>query len=71
MAVDHTRALPVESARLDHLSKRFFSGGPEHLDEKERRELVVIAMLGELVEEQQRTNFFLQEAYEIYNGRFR
>lgn len=73
MSVDHKRPLPVSRERLDHLTflhvNRFkyfneLTGG-------ERREILMIAMLGELIEQQQQTAFYLGEAYDIYNHRFR
>lgn len=71
MAIDHKRPLPVPPERLAHLAPMLFGRSYAHLGWTERRELFKLAMQAEQVEEQRQTNFYLEEAYQIYNGRFR
>lgn len=73
MAINHERPLPVSRERLDHLALLHVSGFKkfDDLPGGERREILMIAMLGELIEQQQQTAFYLGEAYDIYNQRFR
>lgn len=71
MAVDHTRRLPFEPERLAHLSSLYFNVPVDRLSPKDLRELVSLALLAEQVEQTRQVAFFLQEAYDIYNNRFR
>lgn len=71
MAVDHTRALPVAPERLEALAPSLFGKPYAALGWTERRELYAVALAGEQVEWSQQVAFFLQEAHDIYNGRFR
>lgn len=41
------------------------------IDGYQRMEILKLTMQAEQVEQAQLTNFFLQEAYDIYNARFR
>jgi hypothetical protein len=71
MAVDHTRAMPIAPERLEHISQMVFDKSFSEIDGYQRMEILKITMQAEQLEEANRTNFFLQEAYEIYNARFR
>ena len=72
MAVDHKRPLPVPRERLDALTDMHTAHSNfDHLGWQERREILQLALSERLVEEQERISFFLGEAYEIYNARFR
>jgi hypothetical protein len=71
MAVDHNRPLPVSPERLKAVAAMLFPDRIWHGDDRYCPEVYQIALLGEQVEQQQQTNFYLFEAYEIYNGRFR
>lgn len=71
MAVDHTRPLPVAPERLEHLAQFLFGMEYRLLNYEQHRKLYSIALQAEQVEWQQQTAFFLQEAYDIYNARFR
>lgn len=71
MAADHTRPLPVAPERLDHLSWLIHDRAFTTLSAEQLIEIMKLALQGELIEQQQQTNFFLQEAYDIYNARFR
>lgn len=69
--------IPME--KLDYLASNYATDEMgkceadtfEQLDSKTQRELITIALLAEQVAEQKQTNFFLSEAYDIYNARFR
>lgn len=71
MAVDHTRRLPVEPERLEYLSDKLYGCQPTALSKAKLRELYQIAMQAEQLEVSRNIEFFLSEAYEIYNQRFR
>ena len=72
MSVDHTRPLPVAPERLDHLASEYCHGASfSELPPVMSIPLLQLAIQAELLEQQQQTNFFLQEAYDIYNARFR
>lgn len=75
MAVDHERALPVSEERLDCLAGRYGDDDNlpafKDLSAKEQREIITIALMEAQLEEQRNLSFFLGEAYEIYNARFR
>jgi hypothetical protein len=71
MAVDHTRALPVAPERLEHICQMVFDKGFAEIDGYQRMEILKLTMQAEQVEQAQQTNFYLFEAYEIYNNRFR
>lgn len=72
MSVDHTRPLPVAIERLDFLAGQYCHGATfNSLPPIMSVPLLQLALLGEQVEQAQLTNFFLQEAYDIYNARFR
>lgn len=70
MAVDHERPLPVAPERLAAVAKMLHphSPWPQHAL---MEEVYTIALLGEQIEATQQVAFFLQEAYDIYNNRFR
>ena len=69
MAVDHERPFPVAEERLKFIAKELFPSFA--FTPALRVKVLKIALLAEQVEQAERTNFFLQEAYEIYNARFR
>lgn len=69
--IDHTRFLPVPIERLQFLSQELYRVDVADLSRSERATVVQIALQEAMVDEQRRTNFFLLEAYEIYNARFR
>lgn len=75
MAVDHERELPVPAERLDFLAGRYGDGDDiptfKELTPKEQREILTIALAEAQLEEQRNLSFFLGEAYDIYNARFR
>jgi hypothetical protein len=71
MAVDHNRPLPVSPERLKAVAAMLFPDRIWHGDDRYCPEVYQIALLGEQVEWQQQTAFFLSEAYDIYNARFR
>lgn len=71
MPVDHTRALPIAPERLEHLSQLLHDQPFMELDVPSKEMVLMIALQAEQVEWQQQTAFFLQEAYDIYNARFR
>lgn len=71
MAVDHTRPLPIVQERLEHIAQTVFELGFTQIDGYQRMEILKIAMQAEQIEQTQQTNFFLSEAYDIYNARFR
>lgn len=70
MGVDHNRPLPVAPERLAAVAKMLH---PNALwpQQSIAAEVYTVALLGEQVEHTERVAFFLQEAYEIYNARFR
>lgn len=72
MAVDHNRPVPVPIERLDYFThlltdQEYF----QNLTVPERAEVLKVALAAEQVEWTQQVAFFLSEAYEIYNARFR
>lgn len=72
MAVDHNRAVPVPIERLDYFThllteQEYF----QNLTVGERAEVLKVALASEQVEHLANLNFFLSEAYDIYNQRFR
>ncbi|QHB80497.1 hypothetical protein P6F35_gp64 [Sphingomonas phage vB_StuS_MMDA13] len=73
MAVDHNRPLPIAPERLDYFTNllhpncEFFQNVPI----EERASIVQAALMSEQVEHLANLNFFLSEAYDIYNARFR
>lgn len=71
MAIDHTRPLPIAQERLEHIAQTVFGTGFAEIDGYQRMEILKLGMQAEQVEQAQQTNFYLFEAYEIYNGRFR
>lgn len=71
MSVDHNRPLPVAKERLDHISQTVFGIGFAEIDGYQRMEILKLTMQAEQIEQAQQTNFFLSEAYDIYNARFR
>ena len=71
MAVDHTRALPVAPERLEHLAQIFYDMPLRELNGAQLLETVKVALQAEQVEHTQNVAFFLSEAYDIYNARFR
>lgn len=71
MAVDHTRPLPIAQERLEHIAQTVFGMGFADIDGYQRMEILKIGMQAEQIEQAQQTNFFLSEAYDIYNARFR
>lgn len=74
MSADHNRPVPVPPERLDYFARTYGSGQPDSfaaLDKGEQRTILQLALQAELVETQQATAFYLQEAYTIYNARFR
>lgn len=71
MAVDHTRALPVHPDRLEHMAQLIWDKPLMELPGRERIRVLEVALAAEQVEWSQQIAFFLGEAYEIYNQRFR
>lgn len=72
MAVDHKRPLPVAPERLDYLAAEYCHGSKfSELPPVMAVPLLQVALLGEQVEATNNVNFFLSEAYDIYNARFR
>mgnify|MGYP003607672144 CR=1 FL=1 len=71
MAIDHTRAMPIAPERLEHISQMVFDKGFAEIDGYQRMEILKITMQAEQLEQAQQTNFYLREAYDIYNARFR
>lgn len=72
MAVDHTRPLPVAPERLDFLAAEYCHGSKfSDLPPVMAIPLLQVALAGEQVEWNIQISFYLQEAYDIYNARFR
>jgi len=79
MAIDHKRDLPVSDERLNQLTIWYAADdqeahggrGFDDLEDKVKREIIQIALAEAQLEESQRISFFLSEAYDIYNARFR
>lgn len=71
MAVDHTRALPVHPDRLEHMAQLIWDKPLMELPGRERVRILEVALQAEQVEYLSDIRFFLNEAYDIYNARFR
>ena len=71
MAIDHNRPLPVPVERAKFIAQVFFLKELETLTHAELRECYSMALQAEQVEFLSDVRFFLQEAYDIYNARFR
>lgn len=72
MAVDHKRPLPVAPERLDYLAETYCHGAKfSELPPVMSIPLLQVALAGEQVEWSNQIAFYLGEAYEIYNARFR
>ena len=72
MAVDHKRPLPVAPERLDYLAAEYCHGSKfNELPPVMAIPLLQVALAGEQIEYLNNVAFFLQEAYDIYNARFR
>lgn len=72
MAVDHTRPLPVAPERLAWIAHQIYPGIlMPNMTPEQRATVYQIALQGEQIEYLNNVAFFLQEAYDIYNARFR
>lgn len=71
MSISHTRSLPVAPERVEHLSQLIYDRPFDKLHTLNKVKVLNLTLHGELVEAQKNTNFYLFEAYEIYNARFR
>ena len=72
MAVDHNRPLPVETARLNAISQMLWPRRNYVALSKEHQIAVLNIALQEVqIEATQQVEFYLREAYDIYNARFR
>lgn len=71
MAVDHTRPLPVSPERLEAVCREVYCIGMKETTEEQMANIYKLAMQGEQIEWLQQVSFFLSEAYDIYNARFR
>ncbi|MBS90835.1 MAG: hypothetical protein CMN64_23730 [Sphingobium sp.] len=63
--------MPVAPERLEHVCQMVFDKGFAEIDGYQRMEILKLTMQADQLEQAQLTNFFLQEAYDIYNARFR
>ena len=73
MSIDHRRDLPIDPERLDYFTDLLHRNYSKyfHLPLEDRPPILMAALLAEQVEWQKQMTFFLQEAYDIYNSRFR
>lgn len=72
MSVDHNRPLPVAPERLDAVTKMLWPTLTyERLSKQHQIDVLKLAMQGEQIEATQQAAFYLAEAYDIYNARFR
>jgi len=71
MAIDHNRPLPVSPERIEYIANQLYAGSAHDLTSEQSVNVLTLAMLGEQVEHLANLNFFLSEAYDIYNQRFR
>ena len=71
MAVDHARPLPVAPERLEHLAQEFWGKPLAEVPHFTRLEITKIALMEAQLESTRNVEFFLNEAYDIYNARFR
>lgn len=71
MAVDHTRAMPVAPERVEHIAQMLYDRGIRELTAAESVTVLQLAMQEAQVDALNDVRFFLNEAYDIYNARFR
>lgn len=71
MAVDHRRPLPVAPERLNAITNFILDRAYVNLNWQEKMQIMQIALQAEQLESSKNIEFFLSEAYEIYNARFR
>lgn len=69
---DESRPLAVSPERVDAVSRAMFDNTPFcNLPRDRKVQAIQTAMLSEQVELLRNIDFFLNEAYDIYNARFR
>lgn len=71
MSVDNNRFFPVPADRLAVIANRLYLRELPDLTPVERATVIQIGLQEAQVEATQQVAFFLSEAYEIYNQRFR
>lgn len=71
MSIDHTRPLPVPQERLDFIADTIFDLPFNEMTRTEQIEVYRLALEAEQVEHLANISFYLSEAHEIYNQRFR
>lgn len=71
MAIDHNRPLPVSEERREALAQMLHMRPYAGLSRPDKVQLIHIALLEAQVDALNDVRFFLSEAYDIYNARFR
>ena len=72
MAVDHNRPLPVELERLDAWTKLLWPTLTfARLSKAHQIDVLKLALQEQQIEATRQVEFYLREAYDIYNARFR
>lgn len=71
MAVDHNRELPVAHDRREGLAQILHNRPYADLSRADKVQLIHIALLEAQVDALNDIRFGIQEAHDIYNGRFR
>lgn len=71
MAVDHNRPFPVSDERREGIAQILHNRPYSDLSRADKVQLIHIALLEAQVDALNDVRFFLQEAYDIYNARFR
>lgn len=69
MAVDHKRPFPVAEERLAFIAEELFPGQLQ--TPALRAQVIQLALMEAQVDALNDVRFFLSEAYDIYNARFR
>lgn len=71
MAVDHNRPFPVSDERREAIAHILHNRPYADLPRSDKVQLIHIALLEAQVDALNDVRFFLNEAYDIYNARFR